>query len=60
MKMRERNADVPETRRIEFRVGVNVGGVIVEGDDIFGDGVNVAALRKVGRGPAKSRAAGLK
>ncbi|CAN5214995.1 tetratricopeptide repeat protein [soil metagenome] len=42
-KMRERNADVPESRRIEFRVGVNVGDVIVEGDDIFGDGVNVAA-----------------
>ena len=42
-KMRERNADVPEGRRIEFRVGVNVGDVIVEGDDIFGDGVNVAA-----------------
>jgi adenylate cyclase len=43
VKMRERNADVPESRRIEFRVGVNVGDVIVEGDDIFGDGVNVAA-----------------
>jgi adenylate cyclase len=42
-KMRERNADVPESRRIEFRVGVNVGDIIVEGDDIFGEGVNVAA-----------------
>ncbi len=42
-KMRERNVDVPEERRIEFRVGVNVGDVIVEGDDIYGDGVNVAA-----------------
>ena len=42
-KMRERNVDVPEERRIEFRVGVNLGDVIVEGDDIFGDGVNVAA-----------------
>lgn len=42
-KMHERNADVPEGRRIEFRVGVNVGDIIVEGDDIFGDGVNVAA-----------------
>ena len=30
-------------RRIEFRIGVNLGDVIVEGDDIFGDGVNVAA-----------------
>ncbi len=40
--MRERNADVPQDRRIEFRIGVNLGDVIVEGDDIFGDGVNVA------------------
>jgi adenylate cyclase len=42
-KMRERNAGVPESRRIEFRIGVNIGDVIVEGDDIYGDGVNVAA-----------------
>ena len=42
-KMRERNAGVPEGLRIEFRIGVNIGDVIVEGDDIFGDGVNVAA-----------------
>jgi adenylate cyclase len=41
--MPERNADVPEDRRIEFRIGINLGDVIVEGDDIFGDGVNVAA-----------------
>ena len=41
--MRERNADVPQDRRIEFRIGVNLGDVIVEGDDIYGDGVNVAA-----------------
>ncbi len=41
--MRRRNADVPEEARIEFRVGVNVGDVIIEGDDIHGDGVNVAA-----------------
>ena len=33
----------PEDRRIEFRIGINLGDVIVEGDDIFGDGVNVAA-----------------
>ena len=42
-KMRERNADVPEERRIEFRIGVNVGDIIFESDDIYGDGVNVAA-----------------
>ena len=41
--MPARNADVPEDRRIEFRVGINLGDVIVQGDDLFGDGVNVAA-----------------
>ena len=41
--MPARNADVPEDRRIEFRIGINLGDVIVEGDDLFGDGVNVAA-----------------
>ncbi|WP_081159160.1 adenylate/guanylate cyclase domain-containing protein [Ensifer aridi] len=40
--MRERNADVPQPSRIELRMGINLGDVIVEGDDIFGDGVNVA------------------
>ncbi len=41
--IRKRNAGVPQDHRIEFRMGVNVGDVIVQGDDIFGDGVNVAA-----------------
>jgi class 3 adenylate cyclase len=41
--MAERNADIPEDRRIEFRIGVNVGDIIVEKQDIYGDGVNVAA-----------------
>src|SRR5947208_12172203 len=41
--VRARNASVPPETRIEFRIGVNVGDVIVEGGDIFGDGVNVAA-----------------
>ncbi|MGC2414999.1 MAG: adenylate/guanylate cyclase domain-containing protein [Stellaceae bacterium] len=41
--MVERNADVPADRRIEFRIGINIGDVIIDGDDIFGDGVNVAA-----------------
>jgi len=39
----ERNAKEPEARRLVFRMGVHVGDVIVEGDDILGDGVNVAA-----------------
>ena len=37
------NADQPPDKKIEFRIGINVGDIIVEGDDIFGDGVNVAA-----------------
>ncbi len=41
--MNGRNANVDESRRIRFRVGINVGDVIVEDGDIFGDGVNVAA-----------------
>src|SRR6266436_145361 len=41
--MAERNADIPEGARIEFRIGINLGGVVVEDDDIYGDGVNVAA-----------------
>src|SRR5438552_933435 len=41
--MCDRNAGIPQDRRIEFRIGVNLGDVIVEGEDIFGDGVNVAA-----------------
>src|SRR5258708_8532503 len=41
--MASRNADVPPDRRIEFRAGINIGDVIVEGDDIYGDGLNVAA-----------------
>ena len=41
--MRERNQDVPAAQRIDFRMGINLGDVIVEGDDIYGDGVNVAA-----------------
>jgi adenylate cyclase len=43
LEMAGRNADVPADGRIEFRIGINLGDVIVEGDDIFGDGVNIAA-----------------
>ncbi len=38
-----RNANVPEDQQIVFRIGINIGDVIVEGDDIYGDGVNLAA-----------------
>ena len=41
--MADRNADVAEEQRIELRVGINLGDIIVDGDDIYGDGVNVAA-----------------
>ena len=41
--MAERNADIPVDQRIEFRVGVHQGDIIVDDQDIFGDGVNVAA-----------------
>ncbi len=41
--MAERNADTPDDRRFEFRIGINLGDVIVQDDDVFGDGVNVAA-----------------
>jgi adenylate cyclase len=41
--MIDRNADIPEDKHISFRIGVNLGDVIVEDRDIFGDGVNIAA-----------------
>ncbi len=41
--MAERNAGMRREKRIEFRIGINVGDVIIDGGDIFGDGVNVAA-----------------
>ena len=41
--MAEREPEVPEEQRIRFRIGINLGDVIVEAHDIFGDGVNVAA-----------------
>jgi TolB-like protein len=41
--MAEREAEVAEQQRIRFRIGINLGDVIAEGEDIFGDGVNIAA-----------------
>jgi TolB-like protein/class 3 adenylate cyclase len=41
--MAERNAGTPEAKRILYRIGVNLGDVLIEGDDILGDGVNIAA-----------------
>jgi adenylate cyclase len=42
-EMAARNADVPPERRIEFRIGINLGDIIKDGRDVYGDGVNVAA-----------------
>jgi adenylate cyclase len=41
--MIDRNAETPENKRITFGIGVNLGDVIIDGDDIYGDGVNIAA-----------------
>jgi class 3 adenylate cyclase len=41
--MVERNEDVPADRRMLFRIGINLGDILIEGDDILGDGVNIAA-----------------
>jgi adenylate cyclase len=42
-ELQARNADLPENRRMRFRIGINLGNVIEEGDRIYGDGVNIAA-----------------
>jgi adenylate cyclase len=47
--MVERNAAVPAEKRIEFRVGIHQGDIIVEDSDIFGDGVRLEGLAEPGR-----------
>ena len=42
-ELKARNADLPENRRMQFRIGINLGDVIEEGERIYGDGVNIAA-----------------
>src|SRR6516162_10156952 len=41
--MAQRNEGIPEDRRMLFRIGINLGDILIEGEDILGDGVNVAA-----------------
>ena len=49
--MVDRNAGVPEDRHIKFRIGINLGDLIVEGDDFYGDGVNMASRLEGLAGP---------
>ena len=49
--MLERNSGVPEDRHIKFRIGINLGDIIVEGDDFYGDGVNMASRLEILAGP---------
>ncbi len=49
--MLERNAGIPEDRHIRFRIGINLGDIVVDGDDFYGDGVNMAARLEGLAGP---------
>ena len=42
-ELKTKNADLPDSRKMEYRLGINVGDVIVEGERLYGDGVNIAA-----------------
>jgi adenylate cyclase len=53
LRMSRRNADVPAARALQYRIGINLGDVIVEQNDIFGDGVNVAARLESLAGPGE-------
>jgi adenylate cyclase len=50
--LQRRNADLPQGRRLEFRIGINLGDVVAEGDDLLGDGVNIAARLQEVAAPA--------
>jgi adenylate cyclase len=42
-ELKTKNADLPDNRKMEFRIGVNLGDVVEDGENIYGDGVNIAA-----------------
>jgi adenylate cyclase len=42
-ELRVRNAQIDENRRMDFRIGINVGDVLIDGDNLYSDGVNIAA-----------------
>src|SRR5713101_10159848 len=42
-ELKEKNAELPEHRQMHFRIGINLGDVVVEGERLYGDGVNIAA-----------------
>src|SRR2546422_6195768 len=42
-ELKAKNADLPDHRKMEFRIGINLGDIVVEGERIYGDGVNIAA-----------------
>jgi adenylate cyclase len=52
--MAAQNTGVPQDVRIEFRIGIHVGDIIIDDNDIFGDGVNIAARLEASRNPAAS------
>ena len=54
----ERNVDLPEDRRTTYRIGINIGDIIVDGDDLYGDGVNVAARLERLAEPGEIRVSG--
>src|SRR6202007_1342946 len=57
--MIDREPEMPDDRRIRLRIGINLGDVIAEEDDIFGDGVNVAARLEALAEPGGTRASGV-
>lgn len=46
-ELKTRNAELPDERKLEFRIGVNFGDVMVKGENIYGDGVNITAWLEV-------------